>query len=175
MRKSSSRSTRSFTGRFSLRAATAAMQAAMATPAPQALLALELRDPALLTPALAAMLQGLGLRHALGLHDRMPTAEGQLPMLRATWPGDLVCRWNLQRGQRYAQARDRWAPFDRLQAPDEPTRATLVRVMAATLRAGHRVSVTVNNKAEGSAPASVRTLAQALDAALQTPADDPAR
>lgn len=138
------------------------------TPAlpPGALAALELRDAALLTPALAALLKRLGVRYALGLHDRMPTAEAQLPMLRATWPGDLVCRWNLQRGQRYAQARDRWAPFDRLQAPDEPTRATLVRVMAATLRAGQRVFLTINNKAEGSAPASVLALAQALAEAL---------
>ena len=137
---------------------------------PGALQALELRDPSLLTPALAALLKRLGVRYALGLHDRMPHAEAQLPMLRGTWPGDLVCRWNLQRGQRYAQARDRWAPFDRLQAPDEPTRATLVRVMAATLRAGRRVFVTINNKAEGSAPASVAELAAALDAALSAPA-----
>lgn len=134
---------------------------------PGALLALELRDAALLSPALAALLKQLGVRYCLGLHDRMPPAEAQLPMLRATWPGDLVCRWNLQRGQRYAQARDRWAPFDRLQAPDEATRASLVRVMAATLRAGRRVMLTINNKAEGSAPASVHALAQALDQALQ--------
>jgi hypothetical protein len=94
----------------------------------------------------------------------MPPVDAQLPMLRATWPGDLVCRWNLQRGQRYAQARDAWAPFDRLRAPDEPTRQALARVARATLDAGHRVFITINNKAEGSAPASVRALAEALDA-----------
>jgi uncharacterized protein YecE (DUF72 family) len=127
-----------------------------------ALAALELRDPGLLTPELAALLRRHGVRYAMGLHDRMPVAEEQLPMLRASWPGDLVCRWNLQRGQRYAQARDRWAPFDRMQAPDLPTRDTLARVMRATLDAGHRVFVTINNKAEGSAPASVLALAQAL-------------
>ena len=141
-----------------------AMQAALSTAAPDARLALELRDPALLTPALARLLQRLGVRYALGLHDRMPPAEAQLPMLRATWPGDLVCRWNLQRGHRYAEARDAWAPFDRLRAPDEPTRLTLARVARATLDAGHHVFITINNKAEGSAPASVRLLAQALDA-----------
>lgn len=131
-----------------------------------ALAALELRDPALMSPALAALLKSLGLRYALGLHDRMPPAEEQLPMLRALWPGDLVCRWNLQRGQRYAQARDAWAPFERLRVPDPDTRATLARVMAATLQAGQRVFVTINNKAEGSAPASVHALAQALAALL---------
>lgn len=129
-----------------------------------ALLALELRDAALLTPALAALLKRHGLRYCLGLHDRLPPIDDQLPLLRATWPGDLVCRWNLQRGQRYAQARDAWAPFDRLQAPDLPTRQALARVAHGTLRAGHRAFITINNKAEGSAPASVLALAEAIDA-----------
>lgn len=127
-----------------------------------ALAALELRDPELLTPELAAHLKAHGVRYVLGLHDRMPPVEDQLPMLRALWPGDLVCRWNLQRGQRYADARDAWAPFDRLAAPDQATRAVLARVARATLDAGHRVFVTINNKAEGSAPISVKELALAL-------------
>jgi hypothetical protein len=129
----------------------------------------ELRDPGLLTPDLAAVLNPLGARIALGLHDRMPAIEQQLPMLRATWPGDLVCRWNLQRGRRYAQARDAWAPFDRLRSPDPATRLTLAKVARATLDAGHRVFITINNKAEGSAPASVRALAGALDDRVEAP------
>ncbi len=137
---------------------------------PTALLALEVRDAALLTPGLAEHLRAHGVRHVLGLHDRLPAAEDQLPLLRATWPGDLVCRWNLQRGQRYAQARDAWAPFNRLQAEDPDTRLTLARVAAATLDAGHRAFITINNKAEGCAPASVLALAQAL---LAQPARGP--
>ncbi len=146
----------------SLRACVQAMRVRLDLAAPAALLALELRDAVLLTPDLAALLRGCGVRYTLGLHDRMPAIDAQLPMLRATWPGDLVCRWNLQQGQRYAEARDRWAPFDRLQSEDRPTRHTLARVMRATLDAGHRVFVTINNKAEGSAPASVAALAAAL-------------
>lgn len=137
---------------------------------PGALLALELRDPELLQPALIASLKAHGVRLCLGIHDRMPDVEAQLPALRANWPGDLVCRWNLQRGQRYAEARDAWAPFDRLQQPDPTTRLALARVMHGTLCAGHRVLVTINNKAEGSAPASVRALAEALDALDHPPA-----
>jgi uncharacterized protein YecE (DUF72 family) len=128
----------------------------------RALAALEVRDASLLTPALAAQLKAHGVRYALGVHSRLPEAEAQLPMLRATWPGDLVCRWNLQRGQRYADARDAWAPFDRIRSPDPATRAVLARVARATLDAGHRVFITINNKAEGSAPLSVLQLAQAL-------------
>lgn len=145
-----------------LEAMLAAVRAAL--PA-TALVALEVRDAAWLSPATAQRLRALGVRYALGLHDRLPPIDAQLPMLRATWPGDLVCRWNLQRGQRYAQARDAWAPFDRLQAPDPATRETLARVAAATLAAGHRVFVTINNKAEGCAPRSVMALAEAIERA----------
>jgi uncharacterized protein YecE (DUF72 family) len=123
---------------------------------------LEVRDPVLLSPGLAAQLKAHGVRYVLGLHDRMPAAQAQLDMLRATWPGDFVCRWNLQRGLAYTQAFQRFAPFDRLQAPDPSTRATLARVAAATLDAGHRAFVTINNKAEGSAPLSVIELARVL-------------
>lgn len=125
---------------------------------------LEVRDAALLTPRLAAHLKAHGARYVLGLHDRMPDAQAQLGMLRATWPGDFVCRWNLQRGLAYTQAYERFAPFDRLQAPDPATRAAVARVAAATLDAGYRAFVTVNNKAEGSAPLSVVELARALAA-----------
>ncbi len=149
-----------------LAATVQALQQALAARAPQALVAVELRDPDLLTPELAALLRRNGARYTLGLHDRMPPVDAQLPLLRATWPGDLVCRWNLQRGQRYAEARDAWAPFERIRSPDEPTRQALARVARATLDAGHRVFITINNKAEGSAPASVRALAEALDRAL---------
>ena len=127
-----------------------------------ALLALEVRDPALVNVDTARLLKQHGVRWCLGLHDRMPDVAAQLEMLRRTWPGDLVCRWNLQRGQRYAQARDRWAPFDRMQAPDLATRQALARAIAGTLGAGQRAFVTINNKAEGSAPASVVALAREM-------------
>lgn len=129
-------------------------------------LALELRDAAALTPALAASLKRHGVRYCVGLHDRMPALADQLPMLRATWPGDLVVRWNLQRGLQYAAAKTRFAPFDRLQAPDPTTRRELARVVAGTLAAGYGALVTINNKAEGSAPLSVVELAREL---LRTP------
>jgi len=125
-------------------------------------IALEVRDPGLLQPALARQLRAHGVRYCLGLHDRMPPIDAQLDMLRALWPGNLVCRWNLQRGLRYTQARETFAPFDRLQAPEPSTRTRLARVIAATLGAGHRACVTINNKAEGSAPLSVFGLADAV-------------
>ena len=138
-------------------------------PAP-ALLAVEVRDAELLNPRFAALLKQCGARYCLGLHDRMPALEDQLPMLRAMWPGPLVCRWNLQRGLRYDQAKGLFEPFDRLAAPDQATRAALARVLLGTLQAGHAAFVTINNKAEGSAPLSVLQLARELLRQWQAPA-----
>lgn len=132
--------------------------------APGHRIAVELRDPTLLSPDLSAVLRENGALYALGLHDRMPPAEDQLGLLRAQWPAPLVCRWNLRRGLRYDDARGRFEPFDRLQAPDETTRRVVARVAAATAAAGQPVFVTINNKAEGSAPQSVRALAKAIAA-----------
>ena len=126
--------------------------------------AVELRDASLVSPDLASLLKAEGASYCLGLHDRMPAAEQQLPMLRALWPGPLVCRWSLRRGLKYEQAKGLYAPFDRLAAPDPQTRDVLARVAAATAAAGFHVFITINNKAEGSAPLSVIELARAIDA-----------
>lgn len=153
-----------------LHAALAAVLQALRHALPETIaLAVEWRDAALLTPALAALLRAQATRHVLGLHARMPPVDAQLPLLRATWPGPLVCRWNLQAGLAYDAARERFAPFATLQAPDPATRQALARVALATARAGQPVWITVNNKAEGCAPASVWALAEAMLALEDAP------
>lgn len=135
---------------------------------PSGVLALEVRDTALLTSELTAMLKAQGVRYCLGLHDRLPSLDAQLPLLRALWPGPLVCRWSLQRGLRYAQAKGLFEPFDRLAAPDVVTRKGLARLAAATAAAGHDVLIALNNKAEGSAPLSVQALGEEIAALAGT-------
>lgn len=133
--------------------------------APEAVVSIELRDSTLLTPAFAQMLRACGATFCLGLHAKMPAIEQQLPMLRALWPGPLVCRWNLNRlhgAYGYEQAEQRYGDFDRLIDPDPDTRAALARVIMATTDAGFPAYVTIDNKAEGSAPLSVVELARAV-------------
>jgi hypothetical protein len=77
----------------------------------------------------------------------------------------LVCRWNLhsKHGQfGYQAAKDSYEPFDKLVDEDLATRKVLAKVIAGTLKGGKGVLVTINNKAEGSAPLSVAKLAQAV-------------
>lgn len=135
--------------------------------APDGVIAVEVRNAELLTPAFAAVLRATGTAYCLGLHPRLPPVQDQLPMLRALWPGPLVCRWSLHGrhgAQGYEQAKGLYEPFNRLVDPDPATRAVLAKVMSATAAAGHNVYVTINNKAEGSAPLSVLALADAVSA-----------
>ncbi len=133
--------------------------------APDAVVAVEVRDPQWLTPEFAAVLRASGATYCLGLHAKMPPIEDQFPMLRALWPGPLVCRWNLHPSHGafgYQDAVKRYAPFNRLVDEDPQTRSALARVIIATTNAGHPVYATLNNKAEGCAPLSVVALAREI-------------
>ena len=147
----------------------------LAPTAPDGVVALEVRDAAFLTPTHAPLLaqalrtarqaSGNPVTYCLGLHAKMPLIEEQLPLLRALWPGPLVCRWNLHRrhgAYGYETAKAQYAPFNRLQDPDPATRAHLARVIAGTCGAGQNAYITINNKAEGSAPLSIHALAAQL-------------
>lgn len=133
--------------------------------APDAVIAVEVRNPEWLTPAFTTMLKRRRASYCLGLHAKMPPIAEQLPLLRALWPSPLVCRWNLHLRHGafgYEAARDEYAPFDRLVDPDPETRQQLARVIAGTVARGVLAYVTLNNKAEGSAPLSIVELAQAV-------------
>lgn len=138
----------------------------LALPKPPAgVIAVEVRNPEWLCPDLVALLRDAGARYCVGLHPKLPPLAEQLPLLRALWPGPLVVRWNLNRLHGpfgYAAAEKRYGEFGEMLDPDPDTRAELVRVIRGTAGAGLDVFVTISNKAEGSAPLSVRALAQAI-------------
>jgi uncharacterized protein YecE (DUF72 family) len=137
------------------------------------LYAAELRNAELLTPRFVRMLRETGVRLTLGVHARMPAPARQSAALRALdalddegddWrmKGPLVVRWNLHAGFRYADAKQRYAPFDRLIDPDIATRGTLVHLVHVALKSGQPAYIVANNKAEGSAPLTLIELARAI-------------
>ncbi|MET0378089.1 MAG: DUF72 domain-containing protein [Spongiibacteraceae bacterium] len=128
-------------------------------------IAVEVRDPQWLTQRFTETLRATGATYCMGLHAKMPRIAEQLPILRALWPGPLVCRWNLNPlhgAFGYEAARQQYEPYDKLIDPDLETRAALARVIAGTVGAGQNAYVTLSNKAEGSSPLSVVALAQAI-------------
>lgn len=133
--------------------------------APDSVVAVEVRDPQWLTPQFVHALRATGVTYCMGLHAKMPRIADQLPILRALWPGPLVCRWNLNPVHGafgYEDAKHAYEPYDKIIDPDVETRMALAKVIKGTASAGHNVFVTVSNKAEGSAPLSVLELARAL-------------
>jgi hypothetical protein len=129
------------------------------------IVAVEVRDPELLGRALVDTLKAHGATFCLGLHGKMPPIEAQLPLLRALWPGPLVCRWSLNRvfgAYGYADAQKQHAPFDALRSEDLHTRAELARAIRGITGAGQPAYVTVSNDAEGCAPLSIQRLALAV-------------
>ena len=141
---------------------------------PDGVVAVEVRDPEWLSPAiapqLAAVLKETGATYCLGLHAKMPRLAEQLPILRALWPGPMVCRWNLNPlhgAYGYEDAQRSYEPYDRIHDVDAETRALIVRTVRGVTGAGQNAYVTISNKAEGCAPLSARALAEGLVASCE--------
>jgi len=132
--------------------------------------ALEIRDAALLTPRLIKMLQSTGVRYCLALNARMPDVVRQasaLATLDAQAAGPLIVRWSLHSGFKYEQAKARYEPFDAIVDADPASRAALAQLAAHYALAGQPVTITISNKAEGSAPLTCFGLAEDIVLALE--------
>lgn len=136
---------------------------------PHACYAVELRDPALLTPRYIKLLRRHGARFCLSARDRLPAVPRQAAaqaLMDETGPGPLLLRWMLHAGRPYAYAEKLYTPFDRIVDDDPGTRHAIADVVAHTLRAGQPAIVIVSNNAEGCAPTSIVRLAEAIAARL---------
>jgi uncharacterized protein YecE (DUF72 family) len=122
--------------------------------------AIELRNRELLTPRYAGVLAETGAVHCANAHPRMPDVRTQMQL--AGKGQTTVVRWLLARGDTYEAAGRRYAPFDRLQAEDPPTRGAIAELVREALADGRPALVTVNNNAEGSAPLSISLLAEEI-------------
>ncbi|AJX31426.1 DUF72 domain-containing protein [Burkholderia oklahomensis] len=130
--------------------------------------AVEIRDASLLTPRFIRALAAAGVRYCVGLHAKMPDPLRQaaaLALLDGEPSGPLIVRWSLHGGFKYEQAKAKYEPFDRLVDEDPHTRSALAELAARYVLAGQPVLITVNNKAEGSAPLSCIALAKEIAAA----------
>jgi len=137
----------------------------LAAQPPGLLLAVELRDPALLRPAYRTALRDTGAVHCFSVQAPMPDLDAQWA-LAGEPDRPFVARWLLRPPLRYAEAVAAFSPFDALRAPDPANRRCLARRIAAAHRAGQPSFVSVANRAEGCAPLSIAGLAEATLAAL---------
>jgi len=130
--------------------------------APDALLAVEVRDAEVLAPEFFSALADSRVRYCIGVHARMPAVVEQAARARRAGPGPLVVRWNLHSGLGYKEAKARYEPFDRMVDEDPVARHALAALAVETLGAGDAVYIIANNKAEGCAPLTLTRLAEAV-------------
>lgn len=122
----------------------------------------EVRNPELLVPAYAEALAATRTVPVLAAWGGMPSVTVQAELTGAARASALVVRWMLHPGLGYEEARELYAPFQKLVQEDVETRAAIAHEAVAAFRGGRAVYVTINNKAEGSAPVSAERLAGAI-------------
>jgi uncharacterized protein YecE (DUF72 family) len=132
----------------------------------------EVRNRELLVPAYADALTASRAAPVLAAWGAMPTVAEQAVRTRAHEGPALVVRWMLHPGVGYEEARELYAPFDRLVHEDIATRAGIAELAVTSFRLGRPVYVTINNKAEGSSPVSAERLASSIVQRLAGPSND---
>lgn len=134
--------------------------------------AVEVRDPELLTPRFFKCLETTKVNFCVASHARMPTPASQIALMQAHLPphaqSDFICRWSLHAGFRYEDAKSRYFPFNRIVDEDVESRKAIAAAVVAAAIAGRRSFVSINNKAEGSAPLSAKLLAEAITSMTPT-------
>lgn len=131
--------------------------------------AVELRNPELFTPEYASALQSAGAVHAHNVWGNMPSVLTQARSLPPVARRPLIVRWLMRRGDDHEGARSRFLPFSRLVEPDLVNRREIATLVAKAVAHEVPALVLVNNKAEGSAPASVVELAAQIAAFGRVP------
>ncbi|MFZ4429784.1 MAG: DUF72 domain-containing protein [Phycisphaerales bacterium] len=107
------------------------------------------------------------------VHPTMPgLAEQSRALAAAGCPSPSmdrprVIRWLLRPNLQYEQAKELYAPFNRLAEEDTAARREVAACVAEAIRAASDAYVIINNKAEGSAPLSAVELAKELDSMLK--------
>jgi uncharacterized protein YecE (DUF72 family) len=122
--------------------------------------AVELRNRELLTPRYLGILKHYAASHVLNYWTLMPTIAEQLT-LPEILPGPfVVSRLLLPPYHGYEQRKRDLSPFDRVLDPQPQMRDDVIELARRVGELGHVLFVLVNNKAEGSAPLTIKALAE---------------
>ncbi len=138
---------------------------------PGLIYAVEIRDSQLLTDRFFKCLSATHTHFCVASHARMPSPAAQIARMNSFMRPDIfIARWSLHSGFKYEDAKSRYFPFNKLVDEDPDSRNALAEAIVAASRNGHASYVTINNKAEGSAPLSVAKLAAQICLQLSPPA-----
>jgi uncharacterized protein YecE (DUF72 family) len=127
--------------------------------------AFELRNRELLTPRYLDVLRAHGAAHVISFYPAMPSVGEQAAFLENG--GIFTARFAVARllhppGTDYESRRLLCEPFDALRDPQPAMREDVRRLAETCVADGRELFVMVDNKAEGSAPLTVRALAELI-------------
>jgi len=129
--------------------------------------AFELRNEELMIPRWSDVLRAHGASHVFTFWTAMPSLRVQLARHGRLSSRVLVARLMLPPFTRYADKKAEYAPFDRLVAPQPDMRDDVLELLRAAEEAGcSDAFILANNKAEGSAPLTVKALAERVSREL---------
>lgn len=134
--------------------------------------AFELRNEELMVPRWSDVLRAHGASHVFTFWTAMPSLRVQLARHGRLSSRVLVARLMLPPFMRYAEKKAEFSPFDRLVAPQPDMRDDVLALLhAAEEQGASDAFVLANNKAEGSAPLTVRALAERVARELPASAE----
>lgn len=128
--------------------------------------AVEIRDARLLTRAYRGVLERHGVGHTYNYWARMPMPAEQREVVPLHAGVSSCIRLLMRPGTTYEAQRDAFKPFNRIVEADMEMRRDVVTLVQDAAGQQIPLFVLVNNKAEGSAPLTIRALAEAVAAAL---------
>jgi uncharacterized protein YecE (DUF72 family) len=124
--------------------------------------AVEIRERAFLTENYRRVLSRNGAVHVCNYWSAMPMPGEQAGLMDHEQAPFTMVRLLMRPGTRYEQQRETMAPFNRIVQEDEHMRRDAVSVLRRAAAAGQRAFLLVNNKAEGSSPLTIESLARRL-------------
>ena len=125
--------------------------------------AVEVRNHEFLQPAYLDVLKRHNVAHVLNNWTRMPPIVEQL-QVPGTLPADFaVVRALLKPGRLYADAVERFQPYERIQEENPELRDGLVQSVERAVAEGRKLFAYVNNRAEGNAPLTIDAVLEKLE------------
>jgi uncharacterized protein YecE (DUF72 family) len=124
--------------------------------------AVELRNRELLGAGYADALGASSAVHCHNVWGEMPSVLAQARRMPAATRRPLIVRWLMRRGDDYRTAGARYMPFSHLVDEDPTNRDEVARLVAKAVAHDVPAFALLDNKAEGSAPATAVELARAI-------------
>ncbi len=127
--------------------------------------AVEVRNPLILGQRYADMLRAHRVAHVYNHWTSMPPLAVQHEKLGRRFPAACaVVRLLTPLGLAHADAVRRYAPYNRLVAPQPRMRIDVLALIRQAVEDGTAIYVLANNRAEGNAPSTIQAIADGLEA-----------